>query len=334
MRYDLRFWAENISPPEVVRHGLPLLREFSAGVCVALFADSMTEENARAFLKIKEAGVELVFWPLLPLEKGYFPGEKNVSEFIELVRELYDWARDGGITPDMIAIDQEIPFGQMTHVLEAGPALQVARALKVAFSNIDRESFLKAREDLRGLNSWIKERGMRSLSACMPWVVLELGGEHELIQDMTETPVGGVGWDIVSPMLYVSMIAGMTSGLVSMRDANWLVYDGCVNLRNSLGGRAGVSLGLTGTGVLGDEPVCCTPDELMVGVEASIAAGITDISIYNLEGILAKEDPRAWFARLRSARPRAPEFSRKIAVGLAAARAVHPPLARLAGRFS
>ncbi|MBU4194819.1 MAG: hypothetical protein KKF66_07480 [Actinobacteria bacterium] len=334
MRFRLRFWAESISPPEILRHGLALLNEFSAGVGVALFEDSMTDENARAFRDLAAEGVEVVFWPLLPCESGYFPGEDNIAEFRELTERLIEWAGAYGVVPDMIAVDQELPFSQMREVLDAAPLERVYRAVKVCASNLGWSRYQGAKRDLRLLNSWIRERGIRTLSACLPWVALEVESTYEVIQDMMETPVMGVDWDVISPMVYVSMIVGMTGGLISERDANWLVFAICLALRSARGDTAGVSLGVTGTGVFENEPVFEEPEELLRGVEAALAAGVRDVSVYNLEGLLSRGNPRRWFEAVRDARPRVPPRSEKVVLALAAGRNIHPLLGRLASALS
>ncbi|MBU1670975.1 MAG: hypothetical protein KKF41_06985 [Actinobacteria bacterium] len=331
MDFTLRFWAEMIEPPAVVKRALPLLVEYRAGVAVAVFAGSLNKKNAKAFRAILDAGVELTYWPLLDREDGYFPGESNVDAYAQLVNQVLDWAEKEDVTPDALAIDLELPFGQMRQVLDAdNPLVRVKNALSVMRGNLGRERYLVAKDGLRELNDSIQDRGVRTITAVLPWVALELEGEHELIQDMTETPVAGIGWDLLSPMLYVSMLAGMTNGIVTEEDANWLVYDACLRLRSRFGGRAGVSLGLTGSGVLEDEPTFDEPEGLLVGLRAALAAGIRDVSIYNLEGVLDHDDPRVWLDAIRGAKPRVPEKSGMVARALFLARHVYPPVARFA----
>lgn len=334
MRYDLRFWAEFISPPEIVERALPLLAEFSAGVGVSVPEGSLSDENAAAFRDIKAAGVEFAFWPLLEREKGYFPNEANVPAYAEMVRGLIAWADDNGVLPDMIAVDLELPLEQISAFLgpqEGGGGRRVLDMLK---ENLNPERFREARCGLIELNSWIRSRGIRTIAAVLPWVAIELFGEGETVQDMMETPVSGIDWDLISPMLYVSMFEGMTGGRVSVLDANSLVYETTVRLRNKYGGRAAVSLGVTGTGVLGNEPTFETVEELMVGVEASLAAGTRDISIYNLEGVVSREDPRSWLEALRAARPRIPARSARVVRILGALRNLHPAVSRLKDMLS
>lgn len=328
MDYRLRFWAEFIAPPAIAAKGLELLADHRAGVAAALYPVSLTSENAEAFRELKSSGVELTYWPLMEREQGYFPGERNVDEYSGIVRHLLDWAEERGVLPDALAVDLEPPIQQMHRVTAAGT--RVSRFMGVynaARENLDRDRYLSAKAGLEELNRMVQGRGVRTVSAVMPWVALELEGEHELLQDMSETPVSGIRWDVITPMLYVTLLT--TGGLLNQRDANWLVYDSCLALRRKFGERAGVSLGLTGAGVLEDEPTFRMPEELIVGVQAALAAGVRDITVYSLEGVLGRRNPGAWFTALRGAEPRVPERSEKVARSLAAARYAYPPLARL-----
>jgi hypothetical protein len=330
MHFDLRFWEESMSPPDIVKKALPLLEQYSAGVAVAMYPVSLTRKNANAFKKLADAGVEYAFWPLMEQEQGYFPGERNIAQYSALVRHQIEWAQKNDVLPDMIAIDLEMPIQQMRAVMSAPNALhRLGMVYTSARDNLDRERYYRAKSQLDSLNCEIQDLGMRTLTAVLPWVGLELEGEAELVQDMTETPASGIGWDILSPMLYVSMLVGMSGGALTTRDANWLLYDNCCRLRSKYGGRAGVSLGLTGGGVLQDEPVFEMPSELVTGLKAALAAGIRDVSIYSLEGVISRKDQRQWFEALRSAKPEVPEKSRKVADSLAAVRLVYPRVAKI-----
>ena len=119
MHFDLRFWEESLTPPEIVKKALPLLQEFSAGVAVAMYPVSLTRKNVNAFKKLKDAGVEYAFWPLMEKEHGYFPGERNAGSYSAMVRHLVEWASKNGVEPDTVAIDLEMPIQQMARVVSA-----------------------------------------------------------------------------------------------------------------------------------------------------------------------------------------------------------------------
>jgi hypothetical protein len=330
MYFDLRFWEESLTPPDIVKKALPLLKEYTAGIAVSLYPTSLTKRNVTALHKLREAGVELTFWPLMEKEQGYFPGERNLGIYAALVRHLLQWAEKNDVMPDMLAVDLEMPIQQINAVMGAKSSiLKLYGAYQSARANLDRERYYKAKARLDELNKEIQDRGIRTLTAVLPWVGLEMETDYELLQDMTETPASGIGWDVVSPMLYVSMMEGMSGGAMTRRDANWLVYDNCRRLREKFGGRAGVSLGLTGGGVLESEPIFGSPAQLLTGLQAALAAGVRDVSIYSLEGVLSRDDPRKWFDAIRAAEPKVPDRSRKVADGLIAARTVYPRMARL-----
>lgn len=329
MDYTLRFWVEHMAPAEVVSRALTLLRRYRAGVNVAVYRNTLTDESAEAFRELKGSGLEVAYWLLLDREEGYFPNERNVGPYAVFAEQVVEWASANGVLPDLVAVDLELPFGQMTALTDGAPAGKASRVLAMLRENRDPARYALAREALADLNDRLHGRGIRTIAALLPWVALELEGPSELVQDLMETPVAGIDFDILSPMWYASMFEGMSGGLISQRDANWLMYDSCLWLRTRYGPAAGVSLGVTGTGVMGNEQAFAGPEELLAGVEAALAAGVRDISVYNLEGVLADDEPGRWMDALKCAGPRAPERSKRAARSLAFLRNAFPLIRRL-----
>jgi hypothetical protein len=130
------------------------------------------------------------------------------------------------------------------------------------------------------------------------------------------------------------MIEGMTGGSIKVSDADSLTYMASVMLRSKLGKAAAVSLGATGCGVLGGETVFDRPEELVASLSGALSAGITDVSIYSLEGVLERPDPRAWFAALREAKPKVPPHSPKAKRIITGSRYVIPAIDRIHRSFS
>jgi hypothetical protein len=75
---------------------------------------------------------------------------------------------------------------------------------------------------------------------------------------------------------------------------------------NAKAARASVSLGLVSTGKLGDERCFRDPVELLLDVEAALAAGVDDLALFSLEGILERGPPERWLVPYTNARPRKP----------------------------
>jgi hypothetical protein len=105
-------------------------------------------------------------------------------------------------------------------------------------------------------------------------------------------------------MWYVSMLTGYSRGFIPYGVARWHLFRDAQTVVGHLGiERASVSLGVTWTGVLGDEPYYKEPEHMRPDVEAAKAAGIKHIWIYNLEGILKAPRPADWFEMIQNARP-------------------------------
>jgi hypothetical protein len=104
-------------------------------------------------------------------------------------------------------------------------------------------------------------------------------------------------------------------------------YDFFRRLHGYYGERAHVSVGVTGTGVYGDEPIYRSADELALDVAAARAAGIEDIAVFCLEGIVRRERPAAWVEAIAGADPTVPPSSLRAEATLLAARMATDALA-------
>ncbi|MDB4998076.1 MAG: hypothetical protein JWM74_5508, partial [Myxococcaceae bacterium] len=74
----------------------------------------------------------------------------------------------------------------------------------------------------------------------------------------------------------------------------------CTATRARFGGTAGISLGAVGLGALGNEPVYRSPTELAEDVAIARAAGLDDLTLLDLGGVLTRDDPEAWLEAFTS----------------------------------
>jgi hypothetical protein len=95
-------------------------------------------------------------------------------------------------------------------------------------------------------------------------------------------------------MLYTSLFEGYSRGLLRRREAVALLDAGARTSARRFGARAGVSLGVIGSGILGDEPTYRDVSELAEDVSIARAAGIDDILVYSLDGVLARPPAEPW----------------------------------------
>lgn len=142
------------------------------------------------------------------------------------------------------------------------------------------------------------ERGRlrRVTTAVMPMLPFDTRGQW--LQRVLGTPADELPVDRHSVMAYTSLFEGWSRGLVGRRRAEWLLRLCARRSHARWGARAGVSLGAVGTGAFGDEPVLRDPRELARDVAIARAAGIVEISLFELGGVLRRRPAEAWLDAL------------------------------------
>ncbi|HOL17999.1 MAG TPA: hypothetical protein PLY40_06900 [Bacillota bacterium] len=299
---------------------LSLLARYRVQPCLAVPYGRLGAGYARYLYRYGEAGLEPALWPTLPDSLGYWPHEGNAPEFSDYVREIFQWARNEKVEVPWLAVDLETPYYQWQDINRAHGAKKVSLTLRHYWNNRNRLRFAEAAKTYSALQQFLREQGCRTLVPVLPLLELDLLKGGVKLQDYLETPVTPVPWDVISVMQYNSMFIGYSRGLIKPADARWHLYMLCLNARRVLGERASISLGTTSTGKLGNEPYYASPAEMLPDVEAALAAGITDIAVFCLEGILKAPQPEAWFEMICSASPVVPRRSRKMDLARAAAR--------------
>ncbi len=93
---------------------------------------------------------------------------------------------------------------------------------------------------------------------------------------------------------------------VAPGDGRGLLYQVCQATQAHYADRAGISLGLCG-GEPG--PAYATPADLRPDVAAALAAGVRDIALADLAGIIGSPNPDAWFEMVRACTPAAPAIT-------------------------
>jgi len=309
----IRVWAEYFTPKEAVhKKVISLLKKYDVCLAIAFPPGSMNPDFARMMKVYQDEGVEVALWVLLPDESGYWISERNADEFSELIHRIYDWADKGKFRIPWIAVDLEPPYYQYQRIQNAGArkALEIAR---IIMENNNRSRFYDASRKFELIQEFIHSRSTKTLAPATAVIIEDIVRGTTSAQNLLESPITTVHWDVVSFMIYTSMIAGYMKRLhVTPRDARWYLYSVCSDAKNYLWEQAGVSIGVTYIGKLGDEPYYESPEELLPDMQAAKAALIEDIAIYNLEGILRSKKPEEWFDTLLNAEPHIPERSAKI----------------------
>ncbi len=309
----IRVWAEYLTPEEAAKKEvINLLGKYGVILGMSFPPGSMNREYARLLGEYEQAGSPVMLWPLMSDELGYWPSERTAVEFPAYIEEIFDWADKNKVGFPWLAVDMEPPHYQMDSVKKASPAEKLKLLGRFMRENRNRGRFYDAVSKYNKLVEAVHGRGVKVLSAVADITAADISTGSIGIQDLLETPVSPINWDMFSFMIYTSMMTGYSKGLLTERDARRHLYRLMRNMKEALWDRAGVSIGVTYIGKLGDEPYYETPEELKPDMQAVKAALIEDVSIFNLEGILRSDRPEEWFETLIECEPKTPGRSLKI----------------------
>jgi hypothetical protein len=119
-------------------------------------------------------------------------------------------------------------------------------------------------------------------------------------QRLLGTPVDALPLARVSLMLYSSLATGYARGWLRRADVRSLLHWTAQAARRRYGARACASLGAVGPGALGDEAILASPSELADDVGLVRAAGIDELALFDLRGMLARPPVCDWLDALAS----------------------------------
>lgn len=280
-----RIWSEYV-PYEVLetRALLRALGDRSLTLIVAVTPD-LAPGAAGVVRACRDAGIELGLWPMLANADGRWASAVNAARFCGFVRSLIDSLDARAALPDFVAIDLEPSIEHMQRLVHGRwAALPRARDTRPAAA-------------YRVLVAELGGRGMDVFLAVVPPVILAPPAGRGW-QWLLGTPVDALATPHVSPMVYTSLFEGYGRGLIQRRDAAALLARLSHEARQQYGVHASVSIGAVGIGALGDEQTYRSVDELAQDVAIVRAAGVEDIALFNLDGVLQRRPEEAWLDAL------------------------------------
>lgn len=239
--------------------------------------------------RARQLGLSIGLWPMLGDDAGRWLNPDSASAFQDWIDELLSAFDDRTF--------DDPPFD--TLVLDLEPPIREVRALLDGRVGAARAWMRRCpSQDLhRRLVEQVADRGIESFAAVVPTVLFP-GRAGRGWQRALGTPVDGIDYCRVSPMLYTSLFEGYGRGALRREDASELLRRWAALAVDRLGPRASVSLGAVGTGALGDEQVYRSPKELAEDVGVVRGVGCEDIVLFDLGGVLRRAPVAPWLDAL------------------------------------
>jgi len=269
--------ADATAPPV-----LDALRSADVQLLQAVFPHT-TEATRDLIRACRDRGVSVGVWPMIEDDAGRWASADNGVRYARFARSVLDALGDDA--PDTLAIDLEPPIVDVRRILRADPRPLVRRALRPI-----REEGAHA---LVELVNEANERGLETFAALVPPLGTGWGGTHGF-ERAFGSPVSRLRLSRAGPMSYTTLFAGYGRGLIRPRDAQGLLSMLAAGAHRTLGERASLSLGTIGTGALGDERTYTGPDDLAEDVAIARAAGVDDLALFDLGGMLARPPLERW----------------------------------------
>ncbi len=289
-------WAEFLDD-DAVRASFSLLCAHGVALHLAWPAARLTDE---ALLDLaadaQAAGVVIRPWLLLEDAEGYWPGSTNADPFAAAAGTLMDAWAEHGLEPTGLIVDMEmrIDRAMMLTELLGGDMPDLAGLVEFLRDGVDRDQFAAATATYAGLADDAHQRGWQVILTTLPMVLDDPGDDDDTIVQALGIPVDGIDWDRMTFQAYRTLLGNFSIG-DGPALTPFVVYDYARTAIELYGDKAGMDLGLVGTGVSGS-PTYADASELRADVEAAHAAGIpaSRIHVYNLDGILERTPSEPW----------------------------------------
>lgn len=305
-------WAET-APAEALSDAATwrLLSRFGLEAAIAV-RPRCVDEAAGWARRAAENGVRAALWPMIEDADGRWLSAVNAERFGVFVREVRARAPEAGVV-----LDLEPPFAMVRGALDGrrGATRELLGLVK------ETEARRAGRGRIEALCRELRGDRARVTLAVVPFVLVDRGAGGW-------GRVFGAPWglaaDHVNVMAYTTLVEGYSRGALRREDARALLAEGCRAAVERFGARASVSLGAVGAGALGDEPVYSDPGALADDAAIATAAGVTDLWLFDLGGVLSRGAPEVWLSafvrpEVRGAAPRATARSRGAIAALWAA---------------
>lgn len=235
----------------------------------------------------RDLSVEVGLWPLLDDRLGRWPNDINVEAFRAHLFKLLEQVSHLAVGPREIVFDLEPPIATTRRLLEL--RLWDGRVrLRPANLTVAATQFIT-------LVDAVRSSGMTPTAVVTPLVVYDAERRQGGWQRLLGTPVESVGFDRIAVMAYTSLFEAYSRGALARRDARALLGRLCLRARQRWRERATIALGVVGGGALGDEVPYRDPAELGDDVAIARAAGVDDLSLFGLTGVLSRSpSPERW----------------------------------------
>ena len=332
----ITFPVEFLTPRDLLeKNAVEILAKTDTYCSLRILPADLKNRDFKLLLeKFRELNIEDHFipWPLLDVEDGYYPNEISFDKFRELIINLLEWYKINGFKmPPGVLIDLEPPtdpkeakkvekmreqrlkaktkFGKKRIVKRQkkkgalGKLKTINNLVNTVKKNINPKRFEESIPKFIEIQKIMHDYGTKAIAVALPLAYEDSFDGKFLIQDFMTVPVSSVDWDMINYMIFNTDYVAASKGIISHEDYQHLIYVYGKEFVEKFGpNRSSITLGITNLGVTDIRAVQTDPQLYRMEAGALLAAGLKDLGLYALDGILEQKDPVKWIETVKSAK--------------------------------
>lgn len=308
-----RIWCEFTSPKDVCRdYVLKLLKKYDVTLNYKLEYGQVDDDFFAMLKTYNEAGIPISIWATLSDDMGYWINERNAHHFDAYIRALVENLESRGLKIEGVCIDMEAPLKDVRRIISPKNRLDACLAFgKLLTHNLNKKRYNAAKSILQETARFLREKGLESYSTSLRFCYYDLKHKTELVQNAMEVPVFDVKWDKYNLMYYATM---MRQELKPLKKTNvdYMIYYQVMHLKSKLKDKLAISVGLTNTGKLGNEPYYESMEEFEKDIGILKACGVDDFALFSLDGINEEKKLEGFLKIMHNAQAFRPELCRRV----------------------
>lgn len=272
-----------------VQEQLPVLQKKGASLYLQINENDIgSVELIQVLNDAKKRNINCIIWPLLERDQGPWANEYNFKPFGKLIRKTIEWLHKEQIQPEYIVINMENGIAQMDSIKNFLNNKNYSSMVKLLLNNIDREHFIKGVEGYKKIVEEIHKKGFRAMITTYPFMVDDFQDNDPDIQDLTNVPISGIDWDAFTFTPYRTAY----SSDLGVTFTPYMVYEFGKAAKGLFREKARLSVGIIGKGEHG--PGYISPEDLGKDIAAAKAAGIDEVDLFHLNGMIQEGNVTDW----------------------------------------
>jgi hypothetical protein len=261
---------------------------------------------------------QFIPWPMLEVEDGYYANVKTASKFSKMMRGLLDWYSTNNFeSPLGVVIDLE-PSTDPEEAKKAeafrlegkkpekkGMDLMatVGKIIDQIDESMDPAVFEAGSREFTTMQDMMHGYGTKAIAVALPLAYEDIFDNKLLIQQFMTCPVTSVDWDMINFMIFNTDYVAATKGLISNEDYRHLIYSYGKEFIQKWGKeKPSITMGITNVGITDIRAIQVDPELYRLEASALLAAGMGNMGIYAIDGVLQQPDPKAWIETVKKAK--------------------------------